>query len=62
MTTVDDCERETLMQLAQRTPFEVFDGSTLCELHEKGLVAFEVTGWEVTPQGLDALGDGASDK
>ncbi|GLK80830.1 hypothetical protein [Methylopila turkensis] len=62
MTTVDDRERDTLMQLAHRTAFEVFDGSTLCELHEKGLVAFEVTGWEVTPEGFDALGDGARDK
>lgn len=44
-------ERVALELIAERGEHTVFDGSTLCGLHQRGLVAMSIDGWDVTPLG-----------
>lgn len=51
MLNLDADERVTLELIASRGEHVVFDGSTLSELHDKGLVEISIDGWNVTPLG-----------
>lgn len=56
MTELSPEERDTLEQLVVRDADGVFDGTTLSDLHARGLVAFSIEGWEVTPLGHLSMG------
>jgi hypothetical protein len=44
-------EQLTLELIAAKGEHTVFDGGTLCVLHQKGLVEMSIHGWDVTPLG-----------
>lgn len=51
MFDLDIDEQQTLELIATRGEHTVFDGHTLCGLHQKGLVEMSIDGWDVTPLG-----------